>query len=489
MRKLQGLGRILLCLGCWAVAGVAPHRSSGSEADAPKSESGSERPPNILFLLTDDQRPDTVAALGNTVIKTPHLDSLARRGTAFTRATCAHPLCVPSRPEILTGCTGFRNGVHPPHNKPDPSLTTWPAAMQEAGYHSWWVGKWHLAGRPTTRGYSESLGLFSSGGSRFPLAYPQDYRGEEVTGYRGWIFQSDDRQLQPEHGVGLTPTINARFADAAIKFLARRSPQPFFLHVNFTAPHDPLLVPPGDESKYDPAQIPLPNNFQPQHPFDHGNFDGRDEQLLPWPRTEEIVRRDLAAYYAVISDLDAQIGRILKALEQNGHADNTIVIFSSDHGLAMGSHGLRGKQNMYEHTINVPLIFAGPGIPAGETRAAQCYLRDLFPTTCELAGVPVPKSVQGKSLVPVLHGQTDEIYPFIVGYFGDSQRMIRTDRWKYIWYPQINHEQLFDLQNDRDELHNLAAAPSHTRRRSELRQQLLDWLGEHDDPLATTKNP
>lgn len=460
-----------------------PAKRASAEANA-----AAERPPNILFLLTDDQRPDTIHALGNDRIETPHLDSLARRGTTFTRATCAHPLCVPSRPEILTGCTGFRNGVHPPRSAPDLSLTTWPAAMQEAGYLTWWVGKWHISGRPSTRGYAESLGLFSSGGGRFPMAHPQDYRGQDVTGYRGWIFQSDDRQLQPEHGVGLTPEINARFADAAIEFLARKSPQPFFLHVNFTAPHDPLLIPPGYEDKYAPDEIPVPRNFKPQHPFDHGNFDGRDESLLPWPRTEEIVRRDLAAYYAVISELDAQIGRILEVLERTGQRDNTIVIFASDHGLAMGSHGLRGKQNMYEHTINVPLIFAGPGIPANQIRRAQCYLRDLFPTTCELSGVPVPESVQGQSLVPVIEGRQEELYPFIVGYFGDDQRMIRDDRWKYIWYPQIDHEQLFDLKSDPDELNNLAASTHHADMRSELRQQLLKWLEEHDDPLVLAQD-
>src|SRR5262249_28113744 len=159
-----------------------------------------------------------------------------------------------------------------------------------------------------------------------------------------------------------------------------------FLHVNFTAPHDPLLVPPDPASKYDPATIPLPGNFMAQHPFDYGNFRGRDELLWPWPRTPEDTRDELALYYGVLTQLDHEIGRILDGLEETGQTERTIIVFTSDHGLAIGSHGIRGMQNMYEHTVTVPLIFAGPGIPQNQRRNAQIYLRDLYPTICALAG-------------------------------------------------------------------------------------------------------
>src|SRR5262249_55409521 len=154
--------------------------------------------------------------------------------------------------------------------------------------------------------------------------------------------------------------ISSMFADAAIGFLRRKQDNPFFLHVCFTAPHDPLIMPPGFEGKYDPARLPLPQNFLPRHPFDHGNLEGRDELLWPFPRTPDDVRGELASYYAVISHMDAQIGRILAALDETRLAENTIVIFSSDQGLSIGSHGLRGKQNMYEHTVGVPLVLRGP---------------------------------------------------------------------------------------------------------------------------------
>ena len=442
--------------------------------------SAAERP-NILLLISDDQRPDTIAALGNSVIQTPHLDRLVAEGTTFPRATCAHPLCVPARAELLTGQTGFRNGVHPPNNTPDLQQQTWPAWMAASGYRTWWVGKWMIAGRPSSRGFQESLGLFGSGTR--PETPQYDSAGRLVTGYRGWMFQSDDRTLHPEEGVGLTPDISEKFADAAIEFLGRETERPFFLQVNFTAPHDPLLDPPGWEETYDPRQMPLPGNFAGRHPFDHGNEEGRDEQLNSWPRRKKDIRRDLATYYAVISHMDQQVGRILAALEKNGQADSTVVIFTSDHGLALGSHGLMGKQNMYEHTINVPLIIRGPGFEAGTTCNAQCYLRDLVPTSLELAGIDIPASVEAASLMPVVRGEIDEIHRFIIGYFADKQRMIRMQDWKYIYYPQVRREQLFFLGQDPLERNDLSGDRRTAGIRDELRVEMIQWLKNHGDPL------
>lgn len=437
--------------------------------------------PNFLFLLSDDQRPDTIHAAGNAVIQTPHLDKLYASGTSFSRAICANPICTPSRAEILTGCSGFRNGVRDFGHKINPKLALWAATLRDAGYRTGYVGKWHNDGRPSTRGYQETAGLFTGGGGKW--AVPTfDWNGRPVTGYRGWIFQTDDRRLFPEKGIGLTPNISEHFADAAIGLIRRPSDKPFFLHVNFPAPHDPLLMPFGYEGMYDPNKIPLPKNFLPEHPFDHGNFNGRDEKLLPWPRTSKDVRDELAVYYAVISHMDAQIGRIMQALKETGQLENTVVIFSSDHGLGMGSHGLRGKQSMYEHTINVPLILSGPGIPSGKQLDAQCYLRDLFPTTCQLAGVDIPSTVQGKSLVPLLSGEAKSIYREVYGQFRDFQRMIRTKQWKYIYYPHLKKSQLFHLATDPDERTNLAGNPKHFGIEKKLRKKLQAWQLANDDP-------
>ncbi len=436
--------------------------------------------PNILLLVADDQRPDTISALGNRHTQTTNLDELVRRGTSFTRATCAHPLCYPSRAELLTGCTGFRNGTFS-ELKLNPGIPLWSQTMKDAGYRTCYVGKWHTAGRPSKIGYEECDGLYGSGR---PLGENYvDFRGRPATGYGGWQFQTDDGQRFPEKGVGLTPNISSEFADAAIRLIQKPDRRPFFIHVNFTAPHDPRIWPPGYEKKYDLATVPLPANFHPEHPFDHGNIRGRDELLLPFPRTEDDVRQELACYYAVISHMDEQIGRIFKALDDTGKRSSTIIIFTADHGLAIGSHGLVGKQNMYEHTINVPLIITGPGIPAGQQRSAQCYLRDLFPTICELAGIAAPQ-VDGQSLVPILRGEKQEIYPFIVGYFQDSQRMIREGEWKLIWYPKIDRWQLFNVADDPNELRDLTDEATHANRITDLRRKLVNWLKDRGDPIA-----
>jgi arylsulfatase A-like enzyme len=439
--------------------------------------------PNVLFLLTDDQRPDTIHALGNASIDTPNLDALARRGVAFTRAVCANPICTPSRAEILSGCSGFRNGVVDFGKQIDPTLKLWPQAMTDAGYHSWYVGKWHNDGKPIQRGFEQTRGLFTGGGGKW-WKEQVDWKGTPVTGYTGWIFQDDEGTLFPERGVGLTPDISSKFADVAIELIRRKPVEPFFLQVAFTAPHDPLFFPPNFETKYAANKLPLPANFLPEHPFDHGNFDGRDEQLLPWPRTPQMIRELLAVYYAVISDMDQQVGRIVEALRATNQLDNTIIIFSSDHGLGVGSHGLRGKQSMYEHTINVPLIIAGPNIPQGQVRDAQVYLRELYPTTCELVGIEVPQSVEGQSFAKVVTGQADKSHDHVFCYFRDKQRMIRDSRWKLIHYPAIDRWQLFDLGKDPNELQDLSSDLTKADIFNQLRETLRREQVAAGDPLA-----
>ncbi len=440
--------------------------------------------PNVLLIVSDDQRPDTIAALGNKVIQTPHLDRLVREGTAFTRATCGNPICTPSRAEILSGCSSFRSGVIDFGKPIDPELPLMARWFADAGYRASYVGKWHNDGVPTERGYSRTNGLYQGGGGQWYK--PQvDWAGRPVTGYRGWIFQSDDGMKYPERGVGLTSDISEKFADAAIELIEQPTDKPFFVHVNFTAPHDPLMIHPNFADMYDAAKMPLPENFATRHPFDHGNFDGRDEQLFAWPRTPEETRGELAAYYAVISHMDGQIGRVLKALEESGELENTIIVFSSDHGLGVGSHGLRGKQSMYEHTIGVPLVMRGPSIPKGKQLATQCYLRDLFPTLCDLVGIPGPgERIDGLSLQAALRGDKEEVHPFIVGYFRTVQRMIRDTNWKYVDYPQVDRQQLFHISDDPNEINDLSDDPAHNATKVRLATSLHRWLTDHGDPLA-----
>lgn len=440
-----------------------------------------DRRPNVVVLVADDLRADVIGAFGSKQCRTPNLDKLAAEGVVFTRAVCPFPLCVPSRAEILTGCSSLRIPALAT-GKLDPALVTWPAAMKSGGYKTCYVGKWHTSGRPRMHGYDETRGLYAGGGGKL-WKEQTDHNGRPVTGYRGWVFQSaDGKSIEPEKGIGLTPDISRRFADAAISQIREPAGKPFFLHVNFTAPHDPLFMPPGYEKKYDPRQIVLPKNFTAEHPFDHGNLKGRDELLLPFPRTKDDVQDELAVYYAIVEHLDEQIGRVIASLRESGQWENTIVVFTSDHGLAIGSHGLRGKQNMYEHTTCVPLIVCGPGIPAGKRLKAPIYLRDVYPTVCELAGVPIPKTVEAKSQAAVIRGTAERVHDEVYTYFMNFQRAVRTDRWKLIHYPQIDRDQLFDLVADPDERNDLSADPKHAAVLAELGQKLAVWRKGVSDP-------
>lgn len=477
----RALTSVLVIFGCSSMLGAA------------------EPLPNILLIVSDDQRPDTISALGSPHLRTPAFDRLVQRGSAFTRCISPNPICTPARAELLTGCTGFRNGVLNFGGPVNPELPTLPRLLERLGYQRYYVGKWHNDGKPVTRGYTATRGLFCGGGGKYATPQ-QDWAGREVTGYRGWIFQDDDGTLHPEQGVGLTAEISSKFADAAIEVLQESDQRqaPCFLHVNFTAPHDPLLIPPQMQPLVRPQALQLPGNFLASHPFDHGNFAGRDELLFRQPRTPEETLAELAVYYAVIMDLDQQVGRILDAVDQLDTERETLIVFTSDHGLAVGSHGLRGKQNMYEHTVGVPLLLAGPGVPQGKQFAAQCTLRDILPTVLELAAGPqwqqqmsqreaqpqnAAIAVDGRSLVPVLQGKQTEVHPFVTGYFHDFQRMIRAGNWKYVEYPAVEQQQLFDLEQDPLEMNNLAGTSDHAEQKSKLRLQMYDWFAARGDAV------
>lgn len=439
--------------------------------------------PNILLVVSDDQRPDTIHALGNSVINTPNLDKLVARGTSFTRAYAGYPICHASRAQILTGNPIFRAYPKYPATGIDPALATLGGTFQKAGYHTCYTGKWHNDGHPMQRGYTTTSGLYSSGGGKNITQPDIDDRGRPLTGYRGWTFKDDQNQAELDKGVGLQPD-NSRFIAYGAMHAIATAPKdrPFFIHINFAFPHDPRMWPTGMKNSYDPAKMPLPANFAKDHPFDHGNRGGRDEILLPIPRVESEVREELALYYAMITDLDAQLGRILDTLATTGHTDDTIIIFTSDQGLALGSHGLLGKQNEYEHSIRSPFIICGPGLPKNERSTALIELQDIFPTLCDLTGIPIPATVRSKSLAPLLRHQTNRVHDFVTGVFTDTQRMICDERWKYVLYPKANREQLFDLQADPDELHDLGIDPAHASKRDAMKSRLETWRRENGDP-------
>jgi arylsulfatase A-like enzyme len=275
------------------------------------------------------------------------------------------------------------------------------------------------------------------------------------------------------------------FADAAIEFLrSHDGKKPFFAYVAFTAPHDPRMPPEAFREMYYQNRPPLPANYLPQLPFDNGMMKGgRDENLAPWPRTEAAIRDQLAEYYGLITHLDGQIGRILDVLKQTGQADNTLIIYAADNGLALGSHGLLGKQSVFEHSMRVPLIFVGPGIPQGKSTRAFTYLLDIFPTLCDFTGIQRPADLEGESLRPLWEGKEDRVRDSVFLPYINIQRAVRDERWKLICYPKIGYMQLFDLQSDPDEKVNLidrAEFAEHVQRLSKLMTQ---WQAKVGDTL------
>lgn len=429
--------------------------------------------PNVLFFLSDDQRYDTIGALGNGYVRTPNLDRLARSGLVFTRAYIMGgnqgAVCVPSRAMLMSGRSLFRVKENLA------GQGTWPEKFAEAGYSTFMTGKWHNQPAALLRSFDTGKAVFLGGMTDPYKATLQDISTEHTL---------VNRRVSGEHCVKV-------FADAAIEFLARqKGPQPFLCYVAFNCPHDPRVAPASYHQLYKTEPPPLPGNFLPLHPFNNGEMLVRDEKLAPWPRTPEIVRKHLADYYSYITFMDDQIGRILEALKAAGRADNTVVVFSSDNGLAIGSHGLFGKQNVYEHATHEPLILTGPAIPSGARSDAFCYLFDVFPTLGELCGVPAPRGSEGMSLAPIIRGDTSKGRDSIFTAYRHLQRAIRTDRWKLIAYTQINKVQLFDLQTDPLETRDLAGDPGRAEEVAKLTELLRtkqDFFGD-SQPL-TTRNP
>jgi len=422
--------------------------------------------PNVLFFFCDDQRADTIAALGNAAIQTPNLDRLVGRGVAFRRAYMMGGMqgatCVPSRAMLLSGRSLFRIDEKLLRDE------TWPAAFGRAGYTTFVSGKWHNGEPSIPKSFQRARALLVAGMTDPLHAELSNLEHGQIT----------PPQLSPQHAC-------AAFADQAIALLREKSTQPFFCYIPFDGPHDPHIVPDDFPVRYDPAKIPLPPNFLPQHPWNNGWMQNRDESLLPWPRTPEAIRTMLAEYYRYITYLDMLIGRVLDALDASPHAKNTYVVFAADSGVARGSHGLIGKQNVYEHSMRVPLIIAGPGVAANRRTDAMCYLFDVLPTLGALCGIQGPATSEGRDLSPTLRNPETPARTTMLFAFRDIQRALRDERWKLIRYPQVDRTQLFDLQSDPAEVTNLAEKPEYAGRVNSMKSALLAEMQRWDDPLKS----
>lgn len=443
--------------------------------------------PNILFIFADDFAYDCVAALGNDQIKTPTLDGLVHGGTTFTHAynmgSYSGAVCIASRMMLNSGRYVWTSQkLHGQAEQEREAGRWWSQYMKQAGYETYMTGKWHVKAssqksfdhqvnerpgmpRDTKEGYNRPL---ADGTDPWDPADPK-FGGFWAGGKHWSEVIADDTEAFFKHAAALPED------------------KPFFMYIAFNAPHDPRQAPQKYIDMYPSNQIKIPQPYIAQYPYGQAMQcppNLRDERLAPHPRSEHAVRVNRAEYYAIITHLDDQIARILDALDKTGKADNTIVVFTADHGLAVGHHGLMGKQNLYDHSVRVPFILKGPGIAVGKQIQTGIYLQDIMPTTLEWAGIKnKPEHIDFKSLNPLLQDGSAEHYNAIYGGYREGQRAITHDGYKLILYPKVPVARLYHLDKDPKETADLAQLPESLPVMKKLFAKLLELQIEVRDEL------
>ena len=448
--------------------------------------------PNVLFIIADDLN-NYLGCYGDLRAKTPNIDKLAARGVRFERSYCAFPLCGPSRNSILTGLYPNSTGIlgnSQIFRQTIPSQLSMPQAFRLQGYFAARIGKLYHYNVPNsvgTNGHDDpgswELEINPAGVDRlkeeseiFTLTPGQ------FGGTLSWLASSKD---ESQH----TDGIMARDAEWVLERCARQKDRPFFLAVGFFRPHTPYVAPKDPYFGWYPeAEMPVHpavDKNPPEVPIAAlGSYKKEQDQL-----TDELRRKAVQAYYASISFLDEQVGRVVGALDRLSLADNTIIVFTSDHGYHMGEHGLWQKQSLFEGSARVPMLIVAPGVTkAGSAAASPVSQVDLFPTLAELCGVQAPKNLQGQSLVPVLKDPSAEgrgwaITQVVRGGTGKDAKArakkaggarffgysLRTARWRYTeWDEGREGSELYDHETDPKELKNLAADPAHAATVAEL---------------------
>jgi arylsulfatase A-like enzyme len=453
--------------------------------------------PNFLFFIADDLMFRTIHSINNSEVQTPNIDRLVRDGMHFTH--CFHngswsgAVCVASRTMLNTGLSPFKAQKALVDNQSG-MIPTWGQTLRNAGYRTFQTGKWHLDAVSLQRSFTDLAttgpGYLDSTKNMYNRPAPGNTWSPTDRTLKGhWL----DKHLWLDGPAGETKHSSEVYADSAVTFLERQRSEhdkPFFMYVAFNAPHDPRQAPEEYQAMYPVDKIALPPNYLPQHPFDQGDFHTRDEQLAPFPRTELDVKTHRKEYYAIITHMDAQIGRVLDALDKSGQAANTYVIMTADHGLAVGEHGLMGKQNQYECSMRMPLIMRGPGIKPGSHNDQMVYQHSMYATTCDLAGVPVPPHVEFPSLKPYLMGEsTQPMNEAMFGWLNVIQRSIRTREHKLIFYVPIKRFQLFDLGKDPWEMRDLVDDPGYASVKTEMIAKLKAMQVKLGDPLNIDNPP
>lgn len=476
---------------------------------------------NVLLIFTDDHRYSGVHALGKQDVKTPNMDALANNGIAFTNTylmgAFSGATCMPSRGMLMTGRQLFH--LQGQGHVIPKSQTTIGEAFKKAGYNTQMVGKWHQDNKSLVRSFDSGStvmgrGLYLTDHFRMPLwdwdkeanfskkdAYllVYDEKGNTV---RRALTKDDKRGPTGTEEDG--PHTSEIFADKAIEYIENYNKKdPFFMYLAFHAPHDPRQAPQKYKDMYPVDSIQLPPSYMPQHPFDNGHLVLRDEALATWPRTPQIARQHLSDYYAIITHLDAQIGRVIKALKESGEYENTLIVFSGDSGLAVGCHGLLGKQSVYdEDGVHVPFIISGANVEEkGKRIDALTYTYDIFPTICDLTGVSIPESVDGKSVVPIIKGEKKQVRDYTYHAYRQHQRAYRKGDYKLIEFVRAKDYDrktksefvsgsrvtlLFNYKKDPWETTNLAFLPEFKEVLEEMQKEMKEKavdLGDYKEQV------
>ncbi|MFD2114390.1 arylsulfatase [Paenibacillus yanchengensis] len=439
--------------------------------------------PNILLLMTDQQRWDTLGSYGNSVVETANLDWLASEGTVFTHAYTPSPSCIPARASLLTGMNPWNTGVLGMGRGQGQMGTgfrhTLPGELATAGYHTQGVGKMHFYPQRSLNGFHHTQ-LDESGRVHDP-GFKSDYRmwfernrtGEydfvdHGIGWNSWM-------ARPYHAPEFLHPTNWT-VNESIAFLKKRDPsKPFFLKTSFARPHSPYDALPFYFDLYANKEMPTPmiGDWASMH-------DCPEEAARPdaWRgvRSEEEIKRARAGYYGLIHHIDHQIGRLLQFMTDQKLLDNTIIVFTSDHGDMLGDHNLWRKTYAYEGSAHIPFIVRLPSSFGKMAKQVDTpvVLQDIMPTLLEAVGASIPDTVDGLSLLPLMRGETNFQRDYVHGehstcYSEEQEMQYVTDgKMKYIWFPRLGTEQLFDLTKDPCECQNVASDPNY-------KEQLLDW--------------
>ena len=464
--------------------------------------------PNILLIVTDQMRADCMGIAGNPVIETPYLDTMAGKGFMFTNAYSATPSCIPARAALMTGMSqkthgrvGYQDGV------PWKYEHYMAGELAKAGYHTQCVGKMHVHPSRSLLGY-HNIALHDG--------YLHYYRSSGTTAQENQFICDDYMQwLRERKGINADtidtgPECNSWVArtwiyeeqfhptnwvvDQSMDFLRRKDPsKPFFLTMSFVRPHSPLDPPEYYYNLYQDKDIPMPLMGG------WADTEDKNREGIAYNNSRGIVdakavKKARAAYYGCITHIDHQIGRFLQALSDHDSLNNTIILFTSDHGDMLGDHNLYRKSLPYRGSASIPFFIYDPGnllkLTPGKQINKLAELRDVMPTLLSIAGASIPGDVEGKSLLPLLKGENTGWREYIHGEHtaGDnSNHYIVTEKDKYIWFSRSNREQYFDLEKDPDELCDAINEANYSERIGYLRKQLVRELADREEGYSNGK--